>query len=135
MLVFWTWLAEAFADIGAFFFGRYFGRNKLSPISPKKTVEGAVAGFTFSGSIMLVGAYLMGWPSWFATGILYGITIGVVGLMGDLTASLFKRDAGVKDSGNIIPGHGGILDRADSYVLIAPLVYYFVTLVLPALGG
>lgn len=134
MLVFWTWLSCASADIGAFFFGRTLGRTRLSSISPKKTLEGAVAGFFCSASVSMLGAFLMRWPMWHLTGVLYGVTVGVIGLCGDLIASLFKRDVGWKDSGQLFPGHGGILDRADSYVLIAPLVYYFSTIVLPLLG-
>jgi len=133
LVVFWTWLANASADIGAFFVGRTFGKTPISSLSPKKTAEGAVAGFLCSASVSLLGAYLLRWPLWQVTGAIYGIGVGVVGLLGDLTASMFKRDAGVKDSGRLFPGHGGILDRTDSYVLSAPLVYYFVTAVLPLL--
>lgn len=134
LLVFWTWLSCASADIGAFFIGKYFGRTHISSISPKKTLEGAIAGFLCSAGTSMLGAFLMQWPMWRLTGALYGITVGMLGLCGDLFASSFKRDVGWKDSGQLFPGHGGILDRADSYVLIAPLVYYFATLVLPALG-
>lgn len=134
LLVFWSWLSCASADIGAFFVGKYFGRTHISSISPKKTLEGAIAGFLCSAGTSMLGAFLMQWPMWQLTGALYGITVGMLGLCGDLFASSFKRDVGWKDSGKLFPGHGGILDRADSYVLIAPLVYYFATLVLPALG-
>jgi len=141
-LTWWTWLSVASSDIGALFIGRAFGRRKLSDISPKKTVEGAIGGFLCSALVSILGAFLMRWPLWWLTGTLYGILIGVVGLLGDLTASLFKRDAGFKDSpatafgGRFrwaLPGHGGILDRTDSFVFTAPLVYYFVTIFLPAL--
>ncbi len=135
LLVFWTWLAGASADIGAFFIGRTYGRTRFSNISPKKTVEGAVAGFFCSASVSILGAFLLKWPLWWATGAIYGVTVGVVGLFGDLFESCFKRDVGWKDSGSLFPGHGGILDRADSYVLIAPLVYFFATLVLPIIAA
>lgn len=131
LLVFWTWLAAASADIGAFFIGRAFGRTRISSISPKKTVEGAVGGFLCSAGVSVLGAYLLRWPIWWATGSVYGVTVGVLGLCGDLFESCFKRDVGWKDSGSLFPGHGGMLDRADSYILVAPLVYFFSTLVLP----
>ncbi|GJQ11352.1 hypothetical protein GpartN1_g3143.t1 [Galdieria partita] len=130
-LTFWTWLSIVGADVGAYFTGKLFGRTKFIEISPKKTVEGALGGFLGSTFISVLAAYLLCFPFWYISGAVYGIMIGVVGLLGDLTASLFKRDAGFKDSGNIIPGHGGILDRTDSYVFTAPLVYYFVTILIP----
>ena len=121
------------ADIGAYIMGKWLGRTRLSEISPKKTVEGSVWGVLGSVLVGVLGAWCLDWPYWEITGALLGILIGIVSLLGDLTESMMKRDAGVKDSGQLIPGHGGILDRTDSYVFTAPLVYYFVTLFLPLL--
>jgi len=122
------------ADIGAYTVGKLFGRTRLSHISPKKTVEGAIFGVLGSLAVAVAGAYSLHWPWPWLAGAALGLLIGVASLLGDLTESMMKRDAGVKDSGQLIPGHGGILDRADSYVFTAPLVFYFVTLLLPALG-
>jgi phosphatidate cytidylyltransferase len=121
------------ADIGAYGFGKLFGRTRLTDISPKKTVEGAVFGVLGSVAVATVGSWYLGWAGWPLSGMALGLLIGIASLLGDLTESMMKRDAGVKDSGQLIPGHGGILDRTDSYVFTAPLVYYFVTLLLPLL--
>ncbi len=122
------------ADIGAYVMGRTVGRTPLSEISPKKTWEGAFFGVLGSVVVGILGAKGLGW-GWFGiSGGLFGFMIGVVSLLGDLTESLMKRDAGVKDSGDLIPGHGGILDRTDSYLFTAPLVFYFVTVLLPVFG-
>lgn len=121
------------ADIGAYIFGKLFGRTRLTDISPKKTVEGAVFGVLGSILVATLGSWALGWAGAPLSGMALGLLIGIASLLGDLTESMMKRDAGVKDSGQLIPGHGGILDRTDSYVFIAPLVYYFVTLLLPLL--
>ncbi|MDY6940702.1 MAG: phosphatidate cytidylyltransferase [Cyanobacteriota bacterium] len=122
------------ADIGAYFFGKYFGRTPLSEISPKKTVEGAAFGILSSTFVAMAWAYFLHWPHWAIAGSLLGLALGLTSLMGDLTESMMKRDAGVKDSGQLIPGHGGILDRTDSYVFTAPAIYYFIVLILPLLS-
>ncbi len=122
------------ADIGAYTMGKSFGRTKLSAISPKKTVEGAIFGVMGSLIVAEIGAWYFSFPAWQLSGIILGSLIGVTSLLGDLTESMMKRDAGVKDSGQLIPGHGGILDRTDNYVFTAPLVYYFVTLLLPLMS-
>jgi phosphatidate cytidylyltransferase len=116
------------SDIGAFFFGRAFGRTHPWPrISPKKTIEGAIFGTGASVIVGLLGAALLHWPLWPLTGAAFGMVVGLTSLLGDLTESLMKRDVGLKDSGNLLPGHGGIMDRADSYIFTAPIAFYFVS--------
>ncbi|MCT0202754.1 phosphatidate cytidylyltransferase [Synechococcus sp. CS-602] len=118
-------------DIGSYVIGRRLGRHPLSPISPGKTIEGAIGGLAWSVLVGGVGGVLLGWPWGWAIGGLLGALVSVFALVGDLTESMMKRDAGVKDSGDAIPGHGGILDRIDSYLFTPAVVFYFVTLVLP----
>ncbi|MEA5582523.1 phosphatidate cytidylyltransferase [Nodularia harveyana UHCC-0300] len=129
-----TFLCIWAADIGAYVIGKFFGKTRLSDISPKKTVEGAIFGIFASITVGLLGSYYLHLPKVLFTGVLLGLLIGIASLLGDLTESMLKRDAGVKDSGQLIPGHGGILDRTDSYIFTAPLVYYFVTLLLPLIA-
>ncbi len=123
------------ADIGAYFMGKWLGKTKLSAISPKKTVEGAIFGALGTIFVAIAGAWYLDWSWWPITGTLLGLLISVTTLLGDLTESIMKRDAGFKDSGQLIPGHGGILDRTDSYVFTAPVVYLFVTIFLPIFGS
>jgi phosphatidate cytidylyltransferase len=120
MIVLWLVLLVIAADIGAFFVGRQFGRRKLAPrVSPGKTWEGAVGGLCAVALVAWLGARSFGFSTGLSVG--FGCAIGVFSVIGDLTESMFKRAAGLKDSGVILPGHGGILDRIDSVTAAAPL--------------
>lgn len=113
-------------DTGCYYFGKKFGKHKLSPvISPKKTVEGSIAGAICA----IVGALVVGHFIHLEVvhRIILGLLCTVFAQLGDLSESLIKRDAGVKDSGSILPGHGGFLDRTDSYVLTIPVMYYYLS--------
>ena len=122
-------------DIGSYVIGRRLGRHPLSPISPGKTVEGAVGGLLCALLVGALGGLLLGWRLGWLFGGLLGAVVAVFALVGDLTESMMKRDAGLKDSGDVIPGHGGVLDRIDSYLFVPAVVYTLVTLVLPWLQG
>ena len=123
----WTVVLSAFgSDIFAYFTGKAIGKHKLCPnLSPKKTIEGSVGGVL--GAVALCGlfAFLFAKP-YFADSLIIGCFASVVSQFGDLTASSFKRKMGIKDYGNLIPGHGGILDRFDSVLFTAPFVYYYI---------
>ncbi len=114
------------SDIGSYFFGKIFGKKSLSPISPSKTFEGLIGGIFCSISTGVIFAYLFNWNNYFIIGIFFGIIISLMALVGDLIESMMKRDAKLKDSGNLLPGHGGILDRIDSYIFTPSLIYYFI---------
>lgn len=121
IMMFFTVLAT---DICAFFVGRKFGKHQLSPeVSPKKSIEGAIGGSVAAIIIAVFFGYVLGIPLW--KSFWGGVLVTFFAQIGDLSESLLKRDAGVKDSGNSLPGHGGFLDRADSYILSAPVAYYF----------
>lgn len=113
-------------DTFAYYTGRTLGRHKLSPrISPKKTVEGAAGGLVGGIIAALICRTLFGLDVQAPALVAFAIVAGVVGITGDLAESVLKRAAGVKDSGNLIPGHGGVLDRTDSLLFAFPLLYYF----------
>ncbi len=113
-------------DSAAFFIGTAIGKHRLyERISPKKSWEGAIAGFVFAIVTMIVAKYIvLDFLSWFQI-IGLGVIVGLFGQTGDLIESMFKRDAGVKDSSSVIPGHGGIFDRFDSLLFSAPVIYIF----------
>ena len=130
-ILIWLVVLTAFGtDIMAYFSGFLFGKHKLCPkISPKKTIEGAVGGTL--GSIILSGLFGFFFaPEVLVHCLIIGLLGGIVSQFGDLTASIFKRKMGIKDYGNLIPGHGGILDRFDSVLFTGPLVYYYIVLVI-----
>jgi phosphatidate cytidylyltransferase len=123
----WVFLALAtnFAsDTAAYFAGRALGKHKLAPsISPGKTWEGAVAGVI--GAIIVSLLFTLLLPISYGQAIILGLLISIFGQLGDLVESLFKRNMGVKDSGQLLPGHGGFLDRIDSVVFAGVVVYYY----------
>ena len=119
-IVLWLVLLVIAADIGAFFVGRSLGKRKLAPqVSPGKTWEGAAGGLVTVALVAWGGAAYFDLPV--RLSIAFGCAVGVFSVIGDLTESMFKRSAGLKDSGVLLPGHGGILDRIDSVTAAAPL--------------
>ena len=125
------WIIFLFAviwsnDTLAYVTGRQFGRHKLCPsISPGKTVEGAAGGIAGGFAAALLVNHFAGLGAGFAVVLSLSIVLGVAGIAGDLAESVLKRGAGVKDSGSIVPGHGGVLDRTDSLIFTIPVLYYF----------
>lgn len=118
-------------DTAAMFFGKSFGKHKLAPVvSPNKTVEGFIGGFI--GIIIVAMVFKIFWLKEVATYhfIIISILVGLFGQLGDLVESLWKRSLGIKDSSAIIPGHGGVLDRFDSLLFSAPVLYLYLKYVL-----
>ena len=129
-----TLLIASVTDVACYFVGSMFGKHKLCPaISPKKTVEGAfggVIGGTLTGIIMYFLVPLLfkiELPLW--STLVVSLVCSVVSQFGDLAASIIKRSTGIKDFGKIIPGHGGLMDRADSIMFVAPVVYFFFSVI------
>jgi phosphatidate cytidylyltransferase len=119
-MVLWMLLLVFAADIGAFFAGRRFGRHKLAPrVSPGKTWEGVLGGLVAVALVALIGAVHFALPV--GAAVAFACGIGIFSVIGDLTESMFKRAAGLKDSGSLLPGHGGVLDRIDGVTAAAPL--------------
>ncbi len=116
-----TWLS----DVGAYLVGRALGRNKLAPaISPGKTVEGGLGGLILGALAALVCALAFGLSLNPLAALGVGVALSALGQAGDLAESLLKRQAGVKDSGTLIPGHGGVFDRIDSLLVVVTVTYY-----------
>jgi phosphatidate cytidylyltransferase len=119
-IVLWLVLLVMAADVGAYAVGRSFGRRKLAPrVSPGKTLEGALGGIAMVALVAWAGAAHFGLPQ--PAVVAFGCAVGIFSIIGDLTESMFKRAAGLKDSGALLPGHGGLLDRIDSVTAAAPL--------------
>ena len=116
------------SDSAQYYTGRAFGRRPLAPaISPKKTIEGAIGGVLFGTVAIAAGGHYLFRSPWWVLALL-GVAIALLGIVGDLFESLLKRSAGVKDSSNLIPGHGGVLDRIDGLLFVAPAAYYLLRL-------
>ena len=128
-----TWLVVIAAfgsDIMAYFTGYFLGKHKMAPnLSPKKTIEGAVGGVVGSAVLCGIFGYFF-YPTMMVHCMIIGVLGGMVAEAGDLTASMFKRGMGIKDYGHLIPGHGGIMDRFDSVIFVAPAVCYYILFVL-----
>ena len=129
-----AFLISMVADSGAYFVGRAFGKHKLAPVvSPKKTVEGAVGGVIVNILGMIVYTLILNKCFGFTQvnyfyAAIYGVVGAVGSILGDLTLSVVKRQVGIKDYGNLIPGHGGILDRFDSTMICAPIAEILILL-------
>lgn len=129
-LVFFLLLVVWLGDTGAYYVGKQFGKHKLSPrISPKKTIEGLVGGISASiiAAVVIHFTFFPKFPLLHA--VIAGVLLSIAGVIGDLAESMWKRSAAVKDSGTLIPGHGGFLDRFDSILFTAPILYCYWTLI------
>ena len=131
-LIFFVFLVTWASDTVAYYVGSTFGRHKLAPrVSPGKTIEGAIGGLV--GSVVMAVIAKFGFVPWLdlLDCLTLGLLLGSLGQGGDLFESRLKRHAGVKDSGTILPGHGGLLDRLDSLIFTSPVFYYYVMVTKP----
>ncbi len=123
--MYWSMIIIMISDTVAFFAGRAWGKHHLAPtLSPKKTWEGAIGGAVASIIASIILGILLSIPLTYWQLALAGCIISIVAQLGDLVESLLKRTSGVKDSGNLVPGHGGVLDRIDSFIFTVAMVYY-----------
>ena len=122
------------SDTGAYFTGKAVGRTQLIKCSPKKTVEGAVGGMLASIATALLGWKFFQWPGNPLVACALGLLVFLASLFGDLIESVMKRNAGMKDASNLIPGHGGLLDRFDSYMFTGAIIYFQLKFVVPMFG-
>jgi phosphatidate cytidylyltransferase len=126
MYIFYVLFTIWASDSGAYFFGKSFGKRKLWPeISPNKTVEGFIGGIVCAIAISFLFFLMTSMEISFWEILVMGVIISVFGQLGDLVQSAYKRHYGVKDSGKLLPGHGGILDRFDSLIFILPILHLF----------
>jgi phosphatidate cytidylyltransferase len=129
MFLFYVFILIWVCDTFAYFGGKFFGKHKLTSISPNKTIEGAVIGFVFTLAASVIFNYLSNGVLNLSDSLILGVLIGIFSQVGDNFESLLKRYAEVKDSSNIIPGHGGVLDRFDSVIFIIPFVFYYINFI------
>ena len=132
ILVWYVIIAAWGTDVFAYFIGKHFGKHKFSKVSPKKSLEGCIAGTIGAVVMMLIYTYFANtyWGVSYSYGYiaLIGVILSLIGQIGDFTASSIKRYVDIKDFSNLIPGHGGMLDRIDSLLFLAPFAYAFFTL-------
>ena len=133
LLIWYVFISAWGTDTFAYFVGMKFGKHKFSKISPKKSLEGCIGGILGATLLMVIYTVILNnistvsMPYWYI--IIMGIILSVFSQIGDFSASAIKRTAGIKDFGKIFPGHGGMLDRIDSIIFIAPFAYFFITLI------
>ena len=117
------------SDSAAYVFGVSFGKRPLfKTVSPKKSIEGFVGGLSFAIMLSIIFSFYLSLNITLIQWVILGLLTGCTGTLGDLVQSQFKREAGVKDSGNLLPGHGGLYDRMDSIIFAAPIIYLTLTI-------